>query len=177
MGLSIRGNGESGCHFTQWWHNFYPKSHLIYTVEGVRTYLQSDFSYTCTAVAAWGWDEEWVLITEGGGCGDGRHRGTEGENCKYSEQTHHSNHAMFTMTMDLNHRSSNFVLACCWYPGFADCSSYSWHGHILYHFYIGINWLLKMVLSPVTHNEMYGLPHNHHWSHNVSIQNTQYRRN
>lgn len=37
---------------------FYPKSHLIYSREGVGTYLQSDFSYTCTAVAAWGWDEE-----------------------------------------------------------------------------------------------------------------------
>lgn len=44
------------------------------------------------------------------------------KNCKYSEQTHHNNHAMFTITMDLNHRSSNFVLACCCYPGFADCS-------------------------------------------------------
>lgn len=46
---------------------FYPKSHLIYSGEGVGTYLQSDFSYTCTAVAAWRWDEEWVLITGGGG--------------------------------------------------------------------------------------------------------------
>lgn len=51
-------------------------SHLIYSEEGVGTYLQSDFSYTCTAVAAWRWDEEWVLITGEWGDEDGRR--TEG---------------------------------------------------------------------------------------------------
>lgn len=42
-------------------------------MEGVCTYLESDFSYTCTAVAAWGWDGEWVLITQGDGYVEGRH--------------------------------------------------------------------------------------------------------
>lgn len=56
-------------------------------MEEARTYLQSDFSYTCTAVAAWGWDGEWVLITEGEGYEVGSYRGTERGNCKYSTQT------------------------------------------------------------------------------------------
>lgn len=79
LGFSVRGNGESGCHCIQWWHNSCPKSHLIYSTVGVCTYLESDFSYTCTAVAAWGWDGEWVLITGGEGDAEGRHRGTEEE--------------------------------------------------------------------------------------------------
>lgn len=51
-------------------------------MEGVHTYLQSDFSYTCTAVAAWGWDGEWVLITGGDGYEEGQHRGAETEKKK-----------------------------------------------------------------------------------------------
>lgn len=87
LGTSIRGNGESGCHYIQWWHNFFHKVTLNLHHEGVRTYRQSDFSYTRTAVAAWGWDEEWVLITGGGDYEDGGQKNGGKKNCKYSNQT------------------------------------------------------------------------------------------
>lgn len=50
VGPSTRGERNQ----RGWWYNFPPMSHLIHSAEGARTYLQSDFSYTCAAVAAWG---------------------------------------------------------------------------------------------------------------------------
>lgn len=48
VGASARGRRNQ----RGWWYNFHPMSHLIHSAEGGRTYLQSDFSYTCAAVAA-----------------------------------------------------------------------------------------------------------------------------
>lgn len=94
-----------------------------------------------------------MLITEGGGYGDGRYRRTEGG------KTANILTRLFTkeiiMHIDLiisvyrrhgielplllnSHTSSKFVLACCGNPGFADCAdAILGYGHILYHSYMG----------------------------------------
>lgn len=88
------------------------QSHTSFTLlEGVRTYLQSCFSYTWTAVAAWGWDGEWVLITEAGGNGEGTHRATEREHCKYSNRTFY--HRVKWNRLDRNNRLSHSCMFVC----------------------------------------------------------------